>query len=209
MTTPLFPDIDLSRFAESPVQNGAAGLPPGTPAGVMAGLNASFLALLANFSPSDLGVCVLDEKLQVSLAIPDWATYSYFESLASPSIDAASSTSVTLLTVPQDERWHLDQVRATRASGDNTALSFCLVYPAGYFAGDARNVFIRAGSPGSILFWPDPGNGQSVDQYQSPSILLEPGTILELDPGGAGVAATIFTVTMATRRTKVIRTRAP
>jgi len=206
---PLFPEIDVTRLAESHGQNGSAPLPAEAPAGVVAGLNASLLHLLANFKPTDLGVCALADNLQITLPLSNWDWYSFWQRVDTASITAGSGTWTDFLTVPNDERWWLDSIRLERVSGDNTADGVDLVYPEGYYSVDARNRFLVLSTAGPDLFWPDPGGQQTWDQYSNSPILLEPGTVLQVDPSGAGVAATIFRARIATRRTKLIRAMAP
>lgn len=207
---PLFPEIDLSQFAEGSVGNGASPLPADSPVGVMAGINASLISMLRNFSPGDLGVCVVDDKLQLALPISLWDWYAFWERADTASILAGASTPTTLATVPNDERWLLEALRIERTSGDNDLDGVDLVYPAGYFSGDSRSRFLSlASASDGVLFWPDPGGQQTWTQYQAGPILLEPGTVLQVEPDGTGVSATVFRGRIATRRTKIIRAMVP
>jgi len=206
---PLFPDIDVSRFLENPVGNGLPGLPPDEPVGVMAGLNASLLAILANFAPGDLGVCVVDEKLQLSLPIDHWAEWSWLESGTTASLGAGLGTAQEMFRVPEDERAQLLAARMIRSSGDNTIDDLLAVFPAGYFpAGQNADLIVSLPDTAlSGLYWPELKDDKSA--YVPPPILLEPGSRVRFMPSGAGVSATVWTYKVLLLRTKMVRALAP
>lgn len=207
--TQLFPDIDLSRFAESPAQNGAEPLPAGEPVGVMAGLNSSLLEFLANFSPGDLGVCVVDERLQLTLPIPDWGVYSFFD-CGDLVVAAAEDDPQTICTVPTNERAWVDGVRAQVTAGDNLLSRIQVVNPAGYGTDDRVVDLISITTSGGHVWWPDPGGKQAVSWILSTGpLLLEPGSSLRLDLNGTGVAATTVRYEALLRRSKLVRALAP
>lgn len=208
--TQIFPDIDLSRFTESPVQNGARPFPPGDPLGVMAGLNASLIALLRNFSPGDVGVCQIDDRLQLSLPIPNWAEWAWLESGTSTSILAGATTTTPVYTVPLDERATLHSLYMVRASGDNLVDLFTLTIPDAYRGGggSAELRLLNLTTPVASAFWPHEGS-QTVDNYVKPPVLLEPGTVINIAPDGTGVAASTFNYWIYMTRTKIIRALAP
>lgn len=218
--TQLFPDVDLSRFAAQVTPNyrtpavpalnqngGAEPLPPGEPVGVMAGLNSSLLALLANFSPGDLGVCIVDEKLQLSLPLADWGMWSWIEQGDTASITAASSVPINLFEVPTDERAWLDGFWVTRLSGDNTWKQLKITAPADYRAGNGVADLVELVSASTQIYWPN--GGQSTTKQLPGPILLEPGSLVRLIPAGAGVAASVGTYAVLLRRTKLVRALAP
>lgn len=206
--TQLFPDVDLSRFIESPAQNGAEPLPPGEPVGVMSGLNASLLAVLANFYPGDLGVCIVDNKLQLSLPIPSWAEWGWTEEGDTASITAASADEIVIFRVPADERAWLESVYVERLSGDNTWEILRYYQPAGYGTGNRRATLLQVDTPTNIIHWPHVD--QAVASGMGPNaIMLEPLAEVRLRPNGAGVAATIGTYQLTMRRTKISRALAP
>jgi len=199
----LFPDIDLSRF------NGKAdGLPAGEPAGVMAGLNSSLLSLLANFSPGDLGVCVVDEKLQLSLTIPDWTSWGWVEGQGAPTIAASSSDPVTIFTVPADERCWLEGAQVARNSGDNTFGFLYVVQPPGYTSGDGRFNLIQLITAATSIYWPCHEQVVSRCAGDTP-LLLEPGATVLVTPSGAGVSETVASTNLFMRRSKIVRAMAP
>jgi len=212
---PIFPEIDLSRFAVDregqpmqAAQNNMEGLPPGDPVGVMAGLNASLIALLANFSPGDLGVCVIDEKLQLSLAVPDWATWAWIDQGSTASISAASSDPVVLFTVPSDERAWLDGVIVERASGDNDWHSLIVTSPADYRSGTGVAVLLELGTYTASIYWPRGGQVIRIGIPDAP-VLLEPGSLVSVLPDGTGVSATVGDYQIMLRRTKFVRALTP
>jgi len=208
---PLFPDIELPGIFPIP-QNGLApneSLPPGIPSGVMAGLNASLLDMLANFDPGDLGVCIVDDKLQLSLAIPDWAIWS-FVSIETISLTAGQNVTKDLWTVPQDERNWFDGIYAHMNSGDNKVNTVHLQIPAAYGAGATTAILLSTGQVDN-LWWPDNGGWLTTvsgGMHHGP-ILLEPGTIIQVGSPGAGVAASTYVAQIHLRRQKISRALAP
>jgi len=207
----LFPDIDLSQYiagAGGAVQDGMPGLPPGDPVGVMAGLNQSLISLLANFSPGDLGVCVVDDKLQLSLPVPDWSDWSWVEQGDTASIDAGDSTDIALFAVPADERALLYGVNLYRASGDNTWSLLFLTVPPLYSSGTGEYHLVHLSSAATEIYWPRGDQAVRHSAGESP-ILLEPGTLVELRPSGAGSAASVATYEILLRRRKIVRAMAP
>lgn len=207
--TQLFPDIDLSRFAQGAAQNGSGELPAGEPVGVMAGLNGSLLALLANFSPGDLGVCIVDEKLQLSLAIPYWSEWSWLETGVTGDQTAGSSANVVVYAIPADERATLLAVRVDRTSGDNTITELSVDFPDAYSGGGGSS-FMPIMDPdvsAPTVHWPD--LHPDVSSYVAPPILLEPTTSIRFQMGGAGVAATEWAYKILMLRTKIVRAIVP
>ena len=201
---PLFPEIDLARLLSVP--NGAEAFGPGDPSGVMAGLNASLIALLRNFQPGDLGVCVVDEKIQLSLPIAEWATWGWNQQ-DTITLGAGASAVVTVFTVPNDERIWLDYARCGRSSGDNDFRAIQITPPAGYSSLAANYSIMSLATLATSIYWP---SGQQTADVDVPGpILLEPGTIIQLLPGGTGVAATNVRIDINMRRTKMVRALAP
>jgi len=191
---------------------GSGGLPPGKPSGVIGGLNASLLALLAAFDPGSLGVCLVDEKLQMSLPIPEWSRWQATLKGSMASMSAGEGDPEPIFTVPTDERWWLDFVMVLRASGDNTITRLSLKYPEGYYSG--INVVPMLDTAGGLtqLQWPDP-RLEFAYVYVMPmpvaGLLLEPGTQLLLDPSAAGAGATVFDYEVLVKCTKVVRAQSP
>jgi len=209
VTQQLFPDIDLSRFTENPAQDGQGALPTDAPVGVMAGLNASLLALMANFSPGDLGVCVVDNKLQLTLDVPDWSKWAYVSQGVTPSIDAGSTTNIVLFTVPEDERVWLDGVQVSRNSGDNTWLDIHTLATPDYRSGSGEYHLMHLDTAGADIYWPMVGETSVLHAAGPYPLLLEPGFTVELAPSGAGVSASVASYRIAMRRTKIVRALAP
>ena len=206
------PVIDLSRFTERPVENGAASLPEDKPVGVIAGLNSSLLHLLANFSPGDLGVCVVDEKLQLSLSLPEWSRWACALVDTMPSMTATENDPEPIVTVPGDERWWLDSVWIERQTGDNNITGINLVMPEGYFVGAGSVPLFTSPSGPTKVIWPDNRGDFTYDfavDMPPGGLLMEPGAVLELDPSGSGVAATVFKYWILVKRSKLIRSMVP
>lgn len=206
--TQLFPDMDLSRFTDGAVQDGGSPVTSPDPFGVMAGLNATLLAWLANFTPGDTGVFHLNDKLQLSLPVPHWSEWSWVQGGASPSIDAGSSDPVVLWTLPSDERALLHAMYVSRATGDNNVDIFSLTMPEGYYSGSSDLRMLNLDTSASSAFWPHEGS-QTIDNYIKPPVLCEPGTGVNLGPAGVGVAASTFSFTLFMTRTKIVRAMAP
>jgi len=203
---PLFPDIDLSRFA--PSQN---GLPPGDTSGVLPGLETSLLHQLLNYRPGDIGICELAEQLQLTLPLADWAQYA-FHVQVDVSLTATQDDPETIWTVPDNERIWLQSAVTYRSTGDNLAVGFRLIYPAAYKeVASVQYVDIIGGMTAATnIFWPDPGAMQALyTTYVPPPLLLEPGTIIQLDPGQAGVSASVFATHLTMRRTSLVRAMVP
>lgn len=211
---PLFPEIDLSQLVERAAQNGMPGLPPTDPHGVLGGLNESLIKLLGNFSPGDLGVCVIDEKLQLTLPVPDWSEYA-FNSRSLVSYTAGLTGLTTVWTVPADERNYLVSINAQRSGGDNTISHIAIESPGadgGYWAGDPNNYILQA-TAAIWLFWPDNAATQAGISQLSPSQgkgwLMEPGTNIRLYQSGAGVGAGNWLSSIHLIRTKLTQAQTP
>jgi len=192
--------------------NGAdPSLPAGDTSGVLPGLERSLLAVLANYRPGDIGICEVGDKLQLTLNLDHWAEWFHYQTFLTPSIDAGANASVTVWTVPTDERAWLDFMYASRASGDNLVGAFVVIPPAGYFEGPLSPTYqvqqIPAGS--ETPFWPDPGGIQTVTTQAVGPILMEPGSQVQIVASGAGVGASTFNVRLALRRTKLMRAMVP
>jgi len=207
----IFPEIDVSQFAESPGQNGAAPAGHSDPAGVMAGLNRSLLALLANFDPGALGVCLVDDKLQLTLPVPDWSTWSHV-AYATVTIGAGLATNTVLYTVPEDERNWLYSVTCFRESGDNLMDRLDLVFPLEYRTLGADGILVLMDVTGLTgVYWPDLGGVQTVTRKVDPTdpLMMEPGTTINLVPDGTGVASSNFYMIAFMKRSKLVRALAP
>lgn len=212
---PIFPDLPVGAgdgSVEGLVAPSSNGLDARSPSGVMGGLNRTLISLLANYEPGPVGVCVIDDKLQLALPLPEWPRTQHLYNGATASIVASATVNQTILTVPNDERWWLEYIRVDRASGDNTALQFRLVFPVGYFTGTAEVPLMDISTAAAAMYWPDLRGEQTVDylvDIPPTGLLLEPGTVIALAPSGAGVAATIFNYWAIVKRTSIVRAFAP
>lgn len=224
----LFPEFDIEAIIAAKKNGGVPGLDPvpgraaayealalpvGDPSGIIPGLNSSLLALLSSFDPGDLGVCIVDEKIQIVLPIKDWDTSAWMRN-GVINLAAAEAPAKVFVTVPADERWELEYIRVLRDSGDNTLDSLILTYPPGFFdnvSGDDEIFLVLLASSGTVLFWPDPAVTQTVTQIvsKSSSIRLEPGTTISVDPSSAGVSASVLFYDIIVTRTKIVRAMGP
>lgn len=209
----IFPDIDLSGAAELPAQSQNGALPAGNPVGVLSGLNQSLLAMLANFSPGDLGVCVVDENLQLSLPLPDWASWSWLESGITGTIAVGYDGLTVLYTVPGDERVTLYGARALGVSGDNLGSEFVCVPPAGYKSANAAPpttadylILMQYTTSLSEIYWPT--KAAVLLDHPGP-VDLEPGTTINLHLNGGGVATSTYDYYLWMKRTKIVRQLLP
>jgi len=205
---PIFPELDISAQINWPDVNGAVGSPADEPVGVMAGLNSSLLQLLNNFSPGELGVCVVDEKLQLTLPVPEWAWYGYIAN-GTTSFTAGQQAELTILSVPTDERWWLDAFWVQRVTGDNLIKLVSYYQGPGYSdAGEELRIFDLATDKEAVT-WPFNGAFASDWAIGPNPLLLEPGAYITLSSSGDGVATTPFFIRAQVRKTKLIRARAP
>lgn len=202
--TQLFPDMPLPGSDNNGTRDETSG--------VMAGLNDSLIHLLRNFDPGPEGVCLVDQKLQLVLPVPEWSRWAFTIAGAVASMAAALDTPVIFQTVPGDERWWLEYVRLARASGDNTAGQIRVNSAPAYGQGDLATPIIVITTPVATIFWPDQGGIQTVtDRFDMPydGFLLEPGASIAITPDGAGVAATVFNYEVSIKKTKIIRAIVP
>lgn len=178
-----------------------------TTKGEITGLEATLRDYLTHFQPEDLTRIF---GSFITLPLPEWHEWSYFQAGTTASISAASSSRVALWTCPLNERVWLESARLVRASGDNTALVMTTNFPADYSDGGQEMGLIRLSAGSPDLFWPDPGGAQTI-VYQGPAgpLLLEPGSDIGFYPGGDGVAASTFDFNICTRRQKTVRALVP
>jgi len=177
--------------------------------GELRGIPASLLGLLNRFSSSYNGVCWVSDEMQLVLPVPDWHLYAWTEALTA-NILATQTALETVFTVPTDERVYLDYVLVARATGDNLINNLAFSLPTGYFGGTQSVQFYGLNAGAALLYWPDTLDVATINNFQMPGpLLLEPGTIVQIDPTGAGSAASTWTVVLLMRRTKLIRARPP
>jgi len=201
--TQLFPDMPLPGDE----------IPPGLrTSGVMPGLNDSLIHILRNFEPGVEGVCEVEQKLQLGLQVPEWSRWSYSIAGATSSMAAAETIPLIFVTVPFDERWWLEYVRLTRASGDNTVQQIRVNAPADYGEGDLATPVVVLTTDTTAIFWPDQGSLQTVtDRVDMPreGYLMEPGSSIAVAPDGKGVAATIYNYFTLVKKSKIVRVLTP
>jgi len=210
----VYPVSEMSFEELVAVRNGVnpLGSPPGEPVGIIPGLNSSLIALLRNFDPGNLGVCVVEDKLQLGLTVRDWDIWDcgFKGNIAVP---AGSTDTITVLTVPRDERWWVYRCLLSVTGGDNLGYAVRKTYPAGYFEGsEGEQALILLTTPASNIFWPDPGIEQASLAGRAvlvPEMIWEPGSILGLECDGTGVAETFWNYEVMATRTKIIRAMAP
>lgn len=177
--------------------------------GEMRGLPEAFKDVFRAYRSGDQGPCEVDNELHPVLAIPDWATWSLYSETAATFAATASAYGIGY-TSPDNRRTWLHDVQVSRASGDNTIARLRLVCPEGYFEGGANNVLLNLSAAANNLWWPDPLGRQTVDGInQGGPILLEPGTTIEVEAQGAGVAITVFDFRLTLMQTKLIRAYIP
>jgi len=207
---PVFPSIPLPALgAPSAGSNGAEpALDPGGTSGVVPGLEASLLAQLQNYRPGDIGICEVNDKLQLTLPLTDWEWFGWAHQ---STVVAASGSSLTfnLWQVPTGERAYIESVLLERTGGDNLTYRIRAVYPAGYAAGDGSIQLLNMSSGKSDLFWPDMSDIQTNNWKRPGPILLEAGAYIAFDAGGVGVAESTWRIEIGMRRTRVGKVRGP
>ncbi len=171
-------------------------------------LNNALLDYMRAYTPSPEGVCYLHDQMAITLPLPEWAWYAWFETLTA-NLTAGQGTDETVFTVPGDERIYLDGIVAVRTGGDNNIDGLTVAYPTGYFAGAAVATIIAVTAT-TIVFWPDPGGLQTTTYVQgNPPLLLEPGSVIAISPDGSGVSASTVLLQISMRRTKIVRALVP
>jgi len=213
-----FPDMPVPglRATDSPA-NGAGPpvLPPGGTSGVIRGLEATLLAMLANYNPSDVGICKIDPTISLALPVNDWGSYAWSEVFLSTWAASVSGEQL-IYTVPQDERCELVTWSTRRQSGDNTIYRMRFRQPAGYWggglAGDTE--LIQTASGAVAMYWPDIAGKQTPASdvhvvYTHGHLRLEPGATLYLLADAAGVAETVWHNQIIMHRTKIVRAEVP
>jgi len=182
--------------------------------GEIPGLAGALKAALNHYMPGDLGVCLLDPHLHVSLPLEGLTWWAWLEEVALSAAAAGSSDPVVMFTVPADERIELMYCFAERNSGDNTVRVFHVTPPADYRSGtdsSDQTLSLITLSTGLVrLYWPDQAATQANLQYMLTfPVLMEPGTTVSLVPGGVGATGSAWVCTLRMRRTKIIRALTP
>lgn len=174
--------------------------------GNITGLGVALREFLRNYQINEdfqgISGCVL------AMPVEDWASWAWVASGATPSIAAGNSDTITMFTVPDDERAYLDDVYARIDSGDNTINQLIVVQPAGYGGGNRTLMLLDLTTPATTIYWP---SGQQTIEYGAGPTpkLLEPGALLNVRPSGAGAAASVIEFNFSLRRTKIVRTLQP
>lgn len=174
------------------------------------GIQPSLAELLRTYRNVGQGVCAVDPVMQVVMPVPSWAEYCWFERVE-VNVPASDSDRVQFWIVPANERNLIEWLFAEQQSGDNQSRGFTMVFPAGYEQTTTNQMeFIQITTAANgRTWWPDPGGIQVVNQVQPGPILLEPGTILQMNPDGSGSAASVWNIFIRMTRTKIIRARPP
>lgn len=183
------------------------------PSGEIRNLDTMLCDLLEHYQPGETGVNGLNGALVVTLPVPYWGEYAYYQA-GQQGMSAGEGSAQTLLLVPENERWVLDYLHVQRTGGgDNDITGLQITHPSGYSTDPNSLVdrFINLSTNATLVYWPDPAGRQANVQYYNggPSILLEPGSIVQVAPGGTGVAGTTFNYRSHTRRMKYTRARLP
>ena len=173
---------------------------------MLPGLEASLLRLLQNYRPGDIGVCEVAGVFQLSMPIPDWATWLWQEEVIDATITAGLAGWWTMWTVPADESQEILHIHTDRTGGDNTTTRIGLLLPADYWAGSAQTRLISLSTASDDIMWPDPSALQAnLDRPPFPHPLtLPPLSQLQVYFTGAGVAASTEKWTIVCRRTKIL-----
>lgn len=182
-------------------------------AGEIRGLDQALLDCLRAYKPSPEGPDGVSSQIILGLPISDWAHFQLVE-FGEVSVPAASSVAVTVRTIPQDQRHYLEHVLVFRATGDNTIQAVQIVYPAGNIgAGTSSTGGIqlkRLITAGTLIYWPDRRATQAVlYSMEVYPLLLEPGSLVQILPAGAGAGASTFTTAVLTKGSKLIPAKTP
>lgn len=177
--------------------------------GWVSNLDVVLCDILVHYRPEQRGLDSVSSQAIVTLPTPDWAHYAWL-AYSLQTVAASSSGLETIYTVPDNLRLWCESVVVQRQSGDNNAYGIVIIQPEGYFTGSpAHDRVIQLVSADADVFWPDPGGRQDVQWTIPGPMLLEPGTIIRLDPDGSGVGETIFRAWVRGRAMKITRARTP
>jgi len=179
-------------------------------AGEIPGLSQAMLEALRAWRPGELGVCVIEPAMQVTLVIPEWCVYGWADAGQTPNLDIGESDPVVVFTVPLNERAYLDSYSLQRSGGDNNIQELDVVFPAGYVGGDGRLQILYPTTPNTLVYWPDPGGQQTISRGTgNQPILMEPGTEVRFIPNGSGSGNSSFQWRINMRRWKLTRAMEP
>jgi len=206
---PLFPEMPVPGLPDQPGQNGASPLAAGGNSGVIPGLEPTMLRLFQNYRPGDIGICEVDQKLQLSLPIAGWDSWDFQEEITI-TVGAGLTQWTPLVTVPMDEQHVVHYFYVTRGTGDNLATRLGVQYASGYRAVDGIMPDLVRLTATANIFWPDPLNLQTgITRYTPGPVALPPGSTINVYTDGTGVAATDFRTTGYFTKTKMHRAIAP
>jgi len=175
--------------------------------GQIQGLPDTLLQLLKNYAANGVGLDAISACI-IALPVPAWSEASVYESASMASMGGGSGTNVEFLTIPQNERWWLDGLRITRASGDNTVNQITVNYPAGYTNNATGMPLIAWSTATAQFFWPDHGQQANIQYQAAAPLLLEPGARLQINPAAAGASATVFAYHLQYRKMLIYRSQA-
>jgi len=175
------------------------------------GLTQALLEALAQYQPSEGGVCYINPEISIVLPLEGWSRVGR-TSTADTVLTAGQSDQEPFWTVPADERHWIHAIFMTRTGGDNTISQFYMNYPEGYFTGVTGVQLIAPDAGQSQMWWPIGINTGEFDAgaHQMPGpVMMEPGTVLEVNPNGVGVAISTFHTELLLTTTKLVRALAP
>ena len=180
-----------------------------SPRGSLPGLDDTLRDVLRSYRAGDVGIEEVSARIQVVMDIPAGMEYGWVEDVTA-AYTAGQSTAEVVFTVPGNERAYLAAWVSERLTGDNDLRGMRITYPVGYWSGTGAINLVRTTAGVTRMFWPDMGNDQAINLKVDVSpVLLEPGTLVELEPGGAGVAASTFYSRVLLRRWKIARALPP
>jgi len=176
----------------------------------MPGLDTTILEVVRAFRQAAIyPASAVSPDMVVVLPVPAWAEFAFVNNV-SVNYTAGQAAFITVLQIPANERAWLDGIEFNRASGDNQIDTIQIIQPEGYGSGNREAVLIAEGSGATRLWWPDPGNGQTIIQGMPMGpLLLEPLALIQLRSTGAGVGASVFDAQVFRRRMKLTRASAP
>jgi len=176
----------------------------------MPGLDKALQESLRTYREGDeVSASAILPDIGVTLPVPAWGEAAFYN-VGSANFGIGSSSTLTLMVIPSDERAWLDGIICTRASGDNNMRALEVTQPLGYRSGTGKVdiMFLLVGD--ANIYWPDPSAEQGVFRaIKVGPLLLEPGATVGLVANGDGVAATVFDTVILRRRMRMIRATPP
>jgi len=205
VTSQIFPDMPL------PAGNGLA---PGGTSGVIPGLETAIAAILRNYNPGDIGICEVMDKLQLSLSVPYWAEYPWYNIERTAAVAGGFGGAITVYTVPMDRRYLVQAITAERVSGGDGSLTYIQLVPPGENVSAGAGTVVRLAQVegnDNNMSWPNKAGVTTVAEiFHVPSpLLLEPGTLIQIRTAGTGVSATEWDTEVVGVMIPITRAMAP